>query len=133
TGDSCLVELLPLPSRNVNAWRYYSKYSMTIPFLKSRRVFAKHVRPKRVAHLKRKIKKYRPKAVVFYGKGNWKHYRKITDVKFRSTKIDGVKIGKSETTLFILAKHPALIGAKDDDFHEIGRIIVRRAVGLGRE
>ncbi len=123
-GDSCLVELLPLPSPDRIGF-LFDEYSKTIPFLESPDDYKEHVRPKRIVHLKRKIEKYRPKAVVFYGKRNWKYYHKIAGVKFRSTKIDGVKIGNNEDTFFVLTKHPNARGATNDDFYRIGKMIAR--------
>jgi hypothetical protein len=128
-GDSCLVELLPLPARNRGHWPY-NKLSR-ISWLENRGVYEKQVRPIRIKHLKRKVEKHKPKAVVLYGKANWKYYQEIAGVEFRSKEIDGIKVkyGKSKHTFFVLTLHPTASGVTNDYFCEIGRLISKNVKG----
>lgn len=122
-GESCLIELLPLPSRNINDWpTAYAKYSTTLQFLVSRHEYKKHVRSKRIAFLKRKIEECRPKAVVFYGVGFQEHYEEIAGVGFQPTR-DGILKGKNRHTFFAIAKHPVAHGVTNAYFNQIGRMI----------
>lgn len=126
-GDSCLVELLPLPLPARNKGHFpYNKLSR-ISWLENRGVYEKYVRPNRINHLKRKIEKHKPKAVVLYGKDNWEHYQEIAGVEFRSKEIDGieVKYGKSKHTFFVLTLHPTAPGVTNDYFYKVGRLISR--------
>jgi hypothetical protein len=67
SGETCLVELLPLHSPSIGNWLYGR--TSTIPYLKSRTVYTRGVAPKRVEHLRRRIKAHQPPVVIFYGTG----------------------------------------------------------------
>jgi hypothetical protein len=121
-GESSLLELLPLPNPNLHTW-LYSDYSRLLSFLETRDTYEEHVIPKRVVYLKAKIEQYRPQAVVFYGKRNWKDFRQIAGVRFKSTKSKGVKIGTDDKTVFILTKAPVAFGTKNKEFYEMGQLI----------
>ena len=126
-GKSCLIELLPLPSPKTNVWLYYPKYSK-LPFLKRRGDYIEHVKPQRIAHLKRRIEEHKPEVVVFYSMGYQEDWHEIAGVEFQSTESDGVKVGKSKETLFVITKHPATTGVTNAYFHEIGQMIASSRV-----
>ncbi|WP_242046609.1 hypothetical protein [Cylindrospermum sp. FACHB-282] len=76
--ETCLLELLPLPSPSINNW-IYGKHSK-IPFLSDRDTYRNYCIEKRINHISQRIKKYQPKAVVFYGMGYEYYWRKVTDI-----------------------------------------------------
>src|SRR5262249_46054789 len=66
-GEVCLLELFPLPNPSFTSWRYagWSK----LPWLQTREQYTSHVLSNRIALLVKRIKEYKPKAVIFYGDG----------------------------------------------------------------
>ncbi len=118
--ETCLLELLPLPSPSLAHW-IYSQHSQ-LPFLSSRKNYENYCVEKRINHISNQIKEYQPKTVVFYGilyKDSW---RKIADVEFSPTP-EGFFIGKNSQTVFVIAKHPVAFGVTIEYFHNIGKSI----------
>ena len=66
-GNSCLLELLPLPSPSAGHWLYSELSSLS--FLSDRETYRNHVVEQRVEHIRDLITTYRPRAVIFYGVG----------------------------------------------------------------
>lgn len=65
TGETCLLELLPLPSPSTKHWLYgaHSK----LPYLADRQAYRRALLTKRMAHLQGRIRQHQPKVVLFYG------------------------------------------------------------------
>lgn len=122
-GDTYLVELLPLPSRGVNDWPW-KNYSRSLPYLKTRADYEKHVKPKRVAYLKAKIEEHPPAVVVFYGKRYKKEWNEIAGTKLHFNR-EGIKVASNGDTLFVLMKHPSEHGVENHYFDRIGRMLWR--------
>ncbi|WP_392482421.1 hypothetical protein [Nostoc sp. C110] len=127
--ETCLLELLPLPSPSLKHW-IYGEYSK-LTFLSNRDTYKKYCVEKRVNHISQRIKEHQPKAVVFYGVGYEPYWRKITekitDVEF-STTSEGFSICKNSQTVFVIAKHPVAIGVTSEYFYNIGRSIATKIV-----
>src|SRR5690606_20291757 len=68
-GNTCLLELLPLPSPSIGKW-IYSDFA-AVEGLQSRETYRNHYAALRALHLKRKIAEHRPLAVVFYSVDGW--------------------------------------------------------------
>ncbi|MBC5795702.1 hypothetical protein H5968_11220 [Sphaerospermopsis sp. LEGE 00249] len=130
--ETCLLELLPLPSTSINDW-IYDKYSQ-LPFLCDRETYANYCVEKRINHIIQSIKEHQPKAVIFYGIGYEYSWRKIANIDF--TKIEVAKtedskkhrffIGKNNHTIFVMAKHSNDRGVTNDYFHYIGKSIAAK-------
>lgn len=122
--ETCLLELLPLPSPSLEHWMYgeHSK----LAFLSNRDTYENHCLEKRINHISQRIKEHQPKAVVFYGIGYEYFWRriteKITDLEFLPTS-EGFLICQNSQTVFVIAKHPVARGLKNEYFHNIGRSI----------
>lgn len=76
-GDTCLLELMPLPSPSIREW-YYAHLAAELPFLASRRTYTPHVRPCRIEGLRGLIAEHKPRHVVFYGRTFKQHWAAIT-------------------------------------------------------
>ncbi|MEA5551557.1 hypothetical protein VB713_11290 [Anabaena cylindrica UHCC 0172] len=128
--ETCLLELLPLPSPSINHWLYSEHSDLTkLPFLSDRDTYKKHCIEKRIDNISQRIKAYQPKAVILYGMGYEYYWRQIADVEF--TKIDYSKkeyffIGRNNQTVFIIAKHSVAFGTTNDYFHYIGKSITAK-------
>ncbi len=118
--ETCLLELLPLPSPSITHW-IYSQHSQ-LTFLSSRKKYENHCVEKRINHISYRIKEYQPKTVVFYGIFYEDYWRKIADVEFSPTP-EGFFIGKNSQTVFVIAKHPVAFGVTNEYFHNIGKSI----------
>ncbi|MEH2255369.1 hypothetical protein [Nostoc sp.] len=122
--ETCLLELLPLPSPSLKHWIYNQHSSLC--FLSNRDTCKKYCLEKRINHISQRIKEHQPKAVVFYGIGFEYYWRriteKITNVKFSQTS-QGFLICRNSKTVFVIAKHPVAFGLKNEYFHNIGRAI----------
>lgn len=108
SGDTALVELLPLPARRIRDWRYADS-APDLPELMSRSVYREKWEPKRIDLLKQCIDEAKPKAVVFYGKRFEKVGEPIAETTFDQDEFDGIPfwIGRRGETRFVIARHPA--------------------------
>ncbi len=130
--ETCLLELLPLPSPSIDNW-IYAKHSQ-LPFLSDRETYRNYCIENRINHISQRIKEHKPKAVVFYGMKYEDSWRKIANVEF--TKIEVAKtedskkhyffIGKNNQTVFVMAKHSVAFGVTSDYFHYIGKSITTK-------
>lgn len=125
--ETCLLELLPLPSPSLEHW-IYGEYSK-LTFLSNRDTYENYCLEKRINHISHRIKEHQPKAVVFYGIG-YKYYwrkitEKITDIEFSPTSEDFL-ICQNNQTVFVIAKHPVARGLTNEYFHNIGRSIAAK-------
>ncbi|OYE05267.1 hypothetical protein [Nostoc sp. 'Peltigera membranacea cyanobiont' 232] len=125
--ETCLLELLPLPSQSLKHW-IYGEYSK-LTFLSNRDTYENYCLEKRINHISQRIKEHQPKTVVFYGKGyeySWRRItEKITDVEFSPTS-EGFLICQNSQTVFVIAKHPVTRGITSEYFHNIGRSIAAK-------
>ena len=62
-GESCLMELLPLPAPALDRWPYGQR--SRLPQLVNRETYMAHYAPYRVEHIRTKLREHRPRAVVF--------------------------------------------------------------------
>lgn len=102
--ETCVVELLPLPSPSSTDW-LYSECSK-LPFLLNRETYRNHMLSGRITHLKGRIEKHRPKVVVFYGRAYRPHWENIAGA-FGVDPNSGVLVARNAATLFVSLPHPA--------------------------
>lgn len=121
TGETCLVELLPLPSRSLNHWDY--NLWSGLPLLKDRKTYRDYCVPWRAEHIRTRIEEYKPKVVVFMGQGYLKYWNTIAGQKSSFTDKGGFWAANSEGTKFIITKHPAAFGVTNAYFETIGNFI----------
>jgi len=130
TGNNCILERLPLPSKSTGTW-IYNEHSC-IPELQSRECYRHVWMPKREPLLRELITRHRPEYVVFYSinpiyKDWWK---KIANIATEWNYIDGVQFANNEHTIFAITKHPVAKGITSEYFHTIGKNLVRERVKL---
>lgn len=65
-GETCLMELFPLPSPNIEVWNY-TQWT-TLAWLQTRKNYAREMRAKRENELRRQITEHEPRVVIFYGR-----------------------------------------------------------------
>lgn len=123
-GNTCLLELLPLPSPSIGQW-LYSKYSQ-LPHLKDRETYRQECVASRITHLQDRINQYQPKVVIFYSLSYQEYWKKIAGVDFLLQSSDKIHVGRNKLTLFVITKHPAAQGVTSAYFHQVGQLIAGR-------
>jgi hypothetical protein len=122
-GETCLLELFPLPSPNFDIWKY-AEWS-DISWLRNRQVYEQNIGKKRVLLLRQKIDIYRPRVVIFYGSSQLKYWQQIMGAGTYQRPLPNKLIAheRDNIALFV-TKHPSdpkLGQQRDDYFREIGR------------
>jgi len=121
-GDTCLLELLPLPSPSTGHW-LYADHSQ-LPYLASRTKYQEALLSKRISHLQQRIRQHRPKIILCYSYGYQAYWREIAGIDF-SPAVDGqFYVAHGGSTLFIITKHPATPGLSNSYFHQLGNAII---------
>ena len=126
TGDTCLLELLPLSSPSTKDW-LYADYSQ-LPYLKDRATYKQTLLDERIAHLRQRIEQYRPAVVLFYGFGYQKHWHAVASVDFSPVDDKDYYSGNNGSQLFLIIKHPVARGLSNDYFHKVGATIGKSIV-----
>jgi len=120
-GESCLLELLPLPSPSTGKWTYAQVSDL--PFLKSRQVYAEACTPFRIEHLRDRIQEHQPHLIVFYSFSYQDQWRDIAGTDLQLSYNGEYYTGGDQNTLFLICKHPAARGITNQYFDDIGKII----------
>lgn len=129
-GNTCLAELLPLPSPSTEDWNY-GQWS-SLPWLESRRAYLARVRAGRENELRRQIRARKPELVVFYGlelPGDVSllpSWSSIAGGRFSQAFEDREILLMRETgrTTFYVTRHPA--AEQDSYFRQIGEFLRRK-------
>lgn len=124
-SETCILELLPLPSRSVKHW-IYANYS-SLQILQNKQTYMEEVAPIRVPYIRDKISLFKPKQVVFFGLDSryQSHWNKIAGVTFKHLKRGSYLylIADSKDTRFAISSHPATRGIKNDYFYQLGQVL----------
>jgi hypothetical protein len=129
-SNTCLPELLPLPSRSVKEEHWlYGKHSK-IDYLTKRESYRKQLAETRANHIRNKIRNAKPpKAVIFYSLSKWyvEWWKYIAGVNFTESVVDKFKlyIGSNDDTVFAMTTHPAAKGITSSYFHQVGQTIAK--------
>ena len=132
-GEMCIMELRPLPSKNLNTWLYKDFSNLT--YLKDKESYEKYVDDFRINELKNKISTYKPKFVIFLSRA--KKYVPIWEKIIDSDLSENYELGfyysiKNQTNFFITEHAVAksymkngkrVMGLGNDYFNKIGKHI----------
>jgi len=116
--ETCLLELLPLPSPSTSVWHYNERTAL--PILKNRQRYEDHCLPWRIEHIRSKILEHQPKLVVFCGSSYLQHWKAIAGNQVVFQKLNDFWAAKEGKTLYLIVKHPALKGITNAYFEEVG-------------
>jgi hypothetical protein len=120
TGETCLLELLPLPSPSTGRW-IYADHSR-LPMLEDRASYLEMLLPQRIAQLRTMIEEHRPRYVVFVGLSYLDYWKKVVDTETSIRPDQPVRLGDRRTTVTAI-RHPSSFGAKNEYFEAIGRTL----------
>jgi len=118
TNETCLLELLPLPSPSTKAWNYH--LWSDLPFLKDRTTYRSYCAPWRMEHIRSRINEYKPKAVVFMGQGYSQYWQAISGQNDTYGDKGGFWALISGRTTYVITKHPSAQGVTNNYFESIG-------------
>jgi hypothetical protein len=122
-GDTCLLELLPLPSPSTSHWLYADASS--IPALASRQAYRDWLIPMRIKRLQERIWKYRPSFIIFYGKTYLEYWQAIVGAPLLHIETLNIDRAEVDGTLFVVTNHPVATGVTNEYFHSIGKMLVQ--------
>lgn len=120
-SETCLLELLPLPSPSTSVWNYEQWSNLS--FLKSRSSYRDYCIPWRCEHIRSQINIHKPKVVVFFGLNYFQYWQDIAGKSSNFQNKGGYYSCKSDNTLYLFAKHPAARGITNAYFESIGSYI----------
>lgn len=118
SGETCLLELMPLPAPNISTWPYADQSDL--PSLASRKEYLREWLPYRTNALANLIKTYCPKIVVFYSLQYFTHWQAVTGKYFSWTQVDFGFNTQWQTTRFFCTKHPTGFGVTNASFDQLG-------------
>jgi hypothetical protein len=124
-GQTCLLELLPLPSPSTGTWIWRAQE--TLPQLQSRELYKTHYARTRAQHIAARLAEYQPSVVVFYSTDWW--YRQwwhlIAGVRFSEvvSSFGSFYTSRNEHTIFVIMQHPTAWGLKNEYFDAAGYYI----------
>jgi hypothetical protein len=125
TADTCLLELLPLPSPSTGHW-IYGEHT-TLPQLRTRESYKQHYGKPRALHIAQRVREHKPNAVIFYSFDNWyrRWWQLIAGVPFaEKTGPHGTfYLASNGSTSFAIIKHPASKGPTNHYWHWIGQTL----------
>ncbi len=115
-SETCLLELFPFPCPSTKKKDWEDCYKI------ERADYEERCRRRRIPHFKALIRKYRPRAVIFYGVTRMKEWRLIAGVNFDGPSRDLLVQVKSRI-LFSVIKHPSARGITNKYLKKVGRKI----------
>lgn len=122
-GDVALLELLPLlkPSRTDFPYNDWSD----LPELRTMESYEAAVLPTRITAFRSLITTYKPRAVIFYGKGFRRHFEQIAEVAFPGT---NYTIVANTERLYMMLAHPVAHGNINDVFDAAGAVLLNMRI-----
>lgn len=120
-GETCLLELLPLPSPSTGVWNY--GIWTGLPYLNNRDVYRQTLLPSRIEHLRLMTAEHHPAVVVFYSVAYRRWFEQIAGCEFSDLDQTGIGRATCGGTLFLLVKHPAARGVSGRYFTDAGQQI----------
>lgn len=124
TSETCLLELMPLPSPSTVVWNY-EQWS-NLPFLKDRKAYREYCIPWRTEHIRSRISAFKPKVVVFLGLSYLGYWQAVAGQSVHFVDQGGFWAGQAAGTIYSVAKHPATKGISNAYFEKIGTYIYSR-------
>jgi len=122
-GETCLLELLPLPSPSISHWLYAN--GSKLANLATRQSYRDWLIPLRVQRLRERIQMHSPPNVIFYGKTYLEHWQAIAGPPLRKVPELDIFQARTDGTLFIVTNHPVATGVTNAYFHAVGQLIAQ--------
>lgn len=119
-GDTCLLELLPLPSPSTTHWIYGEHSDLDV--LRDRATYRTLIAPKRITTLREMIDAYAPRYVVFVGLSYVPHWNSVAGIDL-PTRPERPVTSPGGRTRMVISRHPSSFGVTNGYFEQIGRTL----------
>ncbi|HST03829.1 MAG TPA: hypothetical protein VLQ48_03750 [Chloroflexia bacterium] len=124
-GDTCLLELLPLPSPTTGHW-LFDEYA-GLPQLKTRDAYKEYYGRLRALHIAQRVQEHGPAVVIFYSFDSWyrQYWELIAGVPFveQSGPQGTFYFASNSRTSFAIVKHPVSRGLTNHYWHWVGETL----------
>ena len=129
TGDTALLELLPLPAPSVAHWPY-ATLAPAHPELVDRRTYRTMTEPRRLETLQRLVRRAMPSVVVCYGLQYRAAWASLSEGELVEQHLAGVRYwrGAHAKTVVLVVPHPVARGASSAFWEGLGRQASGRTV-----
>lgn len=117
-GQTCLIELMPLPSPKITQWPY--KDQSRLPFLVSRQAYMDHVYPQRIDKLQELVSEWTPKIVVFYSINYFNYWTEVVGPNGAWQDNELFKSITVGNTKFYCIQHPTSHGVTNELYDQLG-------------
>ena len=117
-SETCLMELMPLPSPNINNWIYGQ-----LQGIETRAEYFNNISPLRIKKLKKLIDEHPGKIILFYGKSYIDRWRHIIG---SDLKVDNGFMWFKKNSLFIVINHPCRIS---NEYCQNVATFIRNSIG----
>jgi len=117
-GETCLMELLPLPSPRTSAW-VYAQWSK-LPYLSKRKTYYQEYYLQRSEHIRKRIQENQPQVVIFYGMGYRSFWQAIAGKEVEFQNQDGFLLGITSRMVYLIIKHPNARKLPNAYFEKVG-------------
>lgn len=119
-GETCIIELLPLPSPSISDWKY-NRYSSN-PLLVNRNIYTQKVGAERINKITSLINDHNPKNIIFFGIGYLKSWCQILQTELDCVTIQNKSayFGKVGNANVAVTHHPSAHGMTTAYYHEVG-------------
>jgi hypothetical protein len=122
-GRTALIELMPLPSASTSSWLYAEA---GLDVIRDRERYSAAVLEERIAAIRRLIGSHQPQVVIFYGVNRRQVWTSIAGGAFVASDDEDFWFHSTQSTLFLMTRHPAARGARNEEFESAGRFVRSR-------
>ena len=119
-SQTCLLELMPLPSPKVSDWLY--KDISDLPELISRELYTQKISPNRIMRLSSFINQYQPKRVVFYSKSYARIWSKFVSAQAKWENKQDMSFVKENSIEYFILPHPVAPGVSNKFYEDCGSV-----------
>ncbi len=127
-GPVALLELLPLPKPSIKSWPYaHWTCARALPYLQKRKWYQDRVLRARIDAIRRLSDRYRPRAIIFYGKTYQPHWEAIARRQFEPCAYPMTAL--SEHTTYMLLPHPTARGGSQTPHYTRAADMLRHLLG----
>jgi hypothetical protein len=120
-NETCLIELLPLPSPSTDHWLYAE--CSALPYLSTRDGYREEVGAWRGEHIRSRIAEHQPHAVIFYGTQYQPWWVMITESNFESDQDTRLQTTTNGSTRFLIVQHPTAYGSTNAYYEAAGALL----------
>lgn len=129
-GQTCLLELFPLPSPRINQFAYARLANDEYPFFATRDQYEEHIAPARIEHLRAMMQLPGERHIVLYGTTHLNYWNALVmNTPWAETRIPQIQHCQLFGKHIWLVPHPTAFGTPGDRYVGLGQLIRQRDMG----